>query len=87
MKMIADFEDKFLSEVHIDTCPPGEGVWTTDFRVFDHGERDDANASKNIAWDEDGDLDVPRRANYSVWMVRHFRKTTLDNVGMQVRAE
>lgn len=29
-------EDLFLSEVHIEDCPPGQGEWTTDFTGVCH---------------------------------------------------
>lgn len=58
------FEDLVLSDVHVETCPPGERLWTTTFTV-----EEDCNLSSCLApfnapraeVDEDGDLVVPRR--------------------------
>ncbi|GMH37121.1 hypothetical protein BSKO_04994 [Bryopsis sp. KO-2023] len=86
--------DMFLSEVHVESCPPGEGEWTTVFPVetddscSDDGECMPSRASLDDVpiLDADGDLVVRRRPrkHRKNWTLRHFRKTILKDVGTQV---
>lgn len=60
------FEDLVLSDVHVETCPPGQQLWTTTFKA-----EGDCPCASSLALstapgaevDEDGDLVVQRRSS------------------------
>eukprot|EP00210_Caulerpa_lentillifera_P003664 g3498.t1 len=63
--------DLFLSEVHIDHCPPGRGTWTSRIRLL---------SNKEVSLDEDGDLCL----DDLFWTVKHQRETPLEHIGSQI---
>lgn len=83
--------DLHLSELHVETCPPGtDSLWKTRFYFTADGygpsSRPVAASSSGSAEseDEDGDLRPPRPPAKRFLQLQHARSTTLDGVGLQV---
>jgi hypothetical protein len=57
-------EDLVLSDVHVETCPPGPKLWSTTFQTLKTdflGSPHQRQEDEEAAQDEDGDMIVPRR--------------------------
>lgn len=71
-----------LSEVHVETCPPGLQRWTSRFELeFLAG---DSYAETSVTVDADGDLVVSRNRHTSVIRIDHGLATPLAKVGLQI---
>eukprot|EP00884_Botryococcus_braunii_P007422 jgi/Botrbrau1/16681/Bobra.0068s0096.3 len=83
-----DPEELVLSDVHIENCPPGRQLWTTDFEVFEGPLFGATVPGTGPAVDEDGDLIVTRKPSAGLpghrISICHRLSTPLQDVGLQV---